>query len=106
MCEKIVNWVENLCDSFETLDPKMLDDDWHYNPGWEVSIIATVPAIRVHYYANGHNRMDDIYKRIEYCLHSLPNWNDMELEEKKGLLEHVGMNTILVHKSSFVQETY
>jgi hypothetical protein len=105
MTDELVNWVEKLCDAVEALDDSVFKSRY---ATVNYSVPATVAAIRVHYYVNGSHRSGEIYKRINYLLNEYDKWNDMELDEQKGLLEHIGFNSIIVYRSGefieFIEE--
>lgn len=94
MTEAIVTWTEQLCDYFDEMSIELFTSSYR-----QVSKSATIAAIRVHYYVDNicprHNR---VYKSIYFLLNDpRSNWNNLNINEKRGLLDHINFQQILVY---------
>ena len=93
--EHRVAWVEKLCDLIEALDP----DLFNYF-GNEISIPASLAAIRLHFYVGSINFIHTcVYYKLAYMLmNDAEKWNKLEKNEKQALLSHIGVLDVMVYK--------
>ena len=76
MTEAIVTWTEQLCDYFDEMSIELFTSSYR-----QVSKSATIAAISIYFLLNDPRS----------------NWNNLNINEKRGLLDHINFQQILVY---------
>ena len=108
MTEELVEKVELLCDKVEEeFTEEMVEKMYMYYHvrHIEVSIPATLAAIRMHYYVETQTDDVDKFDKLKFLLcDKLSNWYKLNVNEKIALIfqERLSNIFVIIHKNSLV----